>query len=207
MSRPAGARNHDFDEKRSALLNTLTDYGLNAALTRPSLRQFAIAAGQSEPTLRHYFGDRQHLVIEIVEEIARRASAVWSEVAKPAAGPVPAVREYLAFAEKGMMNGASTRAHAFGLIEGFADPVVGRVYLDVMLQPSLEAFSEKLQATPGTPTDPSELHAATLVATAPIILIGLLQVVLGGGELPMHVGATFEHLQDLLSRAFSAPAE
>ena len=69
MSRPAGARNHDFCEKRTALLDTLTDFALAAALTRPSLRQIAIAANQSEPTLRHYFGDRQGLVLEIIENI------------------------------------------------------------------------------------------------------------------------------------------
>jgi AcrR family transcriptional regulator len=127
MPRPAGARNHDFDEKRQALLETLTDFALQASLSRPSLRQFAIAAHQSEPTLRHYFGDRQGLVIEIIEHIASRAEDVWRRVSKPSPDPAAAIQDYLGLAEKGMAHGNFTRAHAFGLIEGFADPVVGEV--------------------------------------------------------------------------------
>ncbi|HRJ00802.1 MAG TPA: hypothetical protein PKV67_08485, partial [Hyphomonas sp.] len=83
MPRPSGARNHDFDEKRAALLNTLTRYALTADLRRPSLRQFAMAAKQSEPTLRHYFGDRQGLVIEILENLRSRAMPLWIAFEEP----------------------------------------------------------------------------------------------------------------------------
>ena len=69
MPRPAGVRNHNFEAKRTALLETLTEFALQDDLRRPSLRQFALAAGASEPTLRHYFRDRQGVVIAILVRI------------------------------------------------------------------------------------------------------------------------------------------
>ena len=69
MPRPAGVRNHDFESKRTALLDTLTQFALEDNMQRPSLRQFAIAARASEPTLRHYFRDRQGLIIAILQYI------------------------------------------------------------------------------------------------------------------------------------------
>lgn len=84
MPRPAGARNHDFDEKRAALLDALTDFALSADLRRPSLRQFAQAMNASEPTLRHYFGDRQGLIIEILENIGRKGAPLGG--CRPALG-------------------------------------------------------------------------------------------------------------------------
>lgn len=206
MPRPAGVRNHDFDEKRAALLNTLTDFALKAALDRPSLRQFAIAAHQSEPTLRHYFGDRQGLVIEIIGNLSERAKVTWDMAAMPASGPAAAVTDYLTFAEAGMKQGIFTRVHAFGLIEAFADDVVGKYYLKTMLEPSLKAFSDKLRKTPGAARDEDELRAAALAATAPLFVLGVHQELLGGkNDIPINMSKTFEYLRTWLSAAF-APA-
>lgn len=205
MSRPAGARNHDFCEKRTALLDTLTDFALAAALTRPSLRQFAIAANQSEPTLRHYFGDRQGLVLEIIENIGLRSKAVWDLVRAPAANPAEATSEYFSLAEAGMKNGGFTRAHAFGVIEGFADDQAGKAYREKMLDPALRAFSDKLAVTQGGPRDPQELLAATLAATAPLFLFGVHQELLGGRQdEPIDMPKTFGLLQKWMTKAFTA---
>ncbi|MEO0786583.1 MAG: hypothetical protein AAFY10_12875, partial [Pseudomonadota bacterium] len=88
MPRPAGVRNRDFADKRASLLATLTDFALNSDLRRPSLRQFAIAAEASEPTLRHYFQDRQGVVVAILECIGERGQALWNMIATPASdGP------------------------------------------------------------------------------------------------------------------------
>jgi AcrR family transcriptional regulator len=205
MPRPAGARNHDFDEKRAALLDTLTDYALSAALTRPSLRQFAIAAHQSEPTLRHYFGDRQGLVIEIIGNLNKRAQVTWAMAAQPAANPADAVTDYLAFTKAGMESGIFNRFHAFALIEAFADDTVGKVYLQQIMEPSLKAFSDKLGSTPGAPRDEAELRAATLLASAPLLVLGMHQGLLGGKrDAPFDMDKTFAFMKDWLSKAFTA---
>lgn len=208
MPRPAGVRNHDFDEKRASLLNALTEFALDADLRRPSLRQFAIAVNQSEPTLRHYFGDRQGLVIEIIENIRQHSLPIWDIVNMPADDPAQAVKDYLDLSEKGMQKGRFTRAHAFGLIEGLADELVGKAYLEKMLHPALKVFAEKLRATPGGPRDPDELMAATFAATAPIILMGVHQELLGGSDhAPVDMSRIFGFLNVWLSESFTAQAE
>jgi AcrR family transcriptional regulator len=205
MPRPAGARNHDFDEKRAALLDALTDFALSADLRRPSLRQFALAAHQSEPTLRHYFHDRQGLVVEILENIGRRATPLWAMVATPSGNPATAFEEYFRISEAGMKLGGFTRAHAFGLIEGLADEVAGQAYLEHVLEPALKAVSEKLRGTPGAPKGDDALRAAALAALSPMLVMSLHQELLGGiKSAPIDSGATMGHLQTWLSQALSA---
>lgn len=182
MPRPAGVRNHDFEEKRTALLETLTEFALTDDLRRPSLRQFAIAAGASEPTLRHYFGDRQGLVIAILEHINQRAQPLWSIVATGASDPEAAVEEYFRVTKAGMEHGGFARAHAFGIIEGLADTKVGDAYLKLVLDPALATVSDKLAATPGGPKSPENGRVAGFMILAPLLVMTLHQELLGGGD-------------------------
>jgi AcrR family transcriptional regulator len=204
MPRPAGARNHDFDLKRAALLDALTDFALSADLRRPSLRQFAIAVHQSEPTLRHYFTDRQGLVVEILENIGRRATPLWAMVAMPAADLATAMEEYFRISEAGMRVGGFIRAHAFGLIEGLADELAGKAYLEKVLEPALNAVSDKLRATPGSPTSEPALRAAALATLSPMLVMSLHQELLGGAaSAPIDIGATMTSLRAWLTRGLS----
>jgi AcrR family transcriptional regulator len=205
MSHAAGPRSLDFDEKRAALLDTLTDYALSAALTRPSLRQFAIAADQSEPMLRHYFGDRQGLVIAIIGDLNKRAQVTWEMAAKPAADPADAVNDYLTLPQAGIEKGIFNKFHAFALIEAFADDEVGKVYLEQIMEPSLKAFSDKLRTTPGAPRDEAELRAATLLAFAPLLVLGMHQELLGGKhDAPIDMNKTYGLMKEWLAKAFTA---
>ncbi len=205
MPRPVGVRNHDFDEKRAALLETLTDFALSADLRRPSLRQFAMAAHASEPTLRHYFTDRQGLVIEILENIGRKATPLWAMVATPSVNPATALEEYFRISEAGMRLGGFTRAHAFGLIEGLADEALGKAYLDKVLEPALRAVSDKLRTTPGAPQDETALRAAALATLSPLLVMSLHQELLGGAHsAPIQTGETIAQLQAWLSKGLSA---
>lgn len=204
MPRPVGVRNHDFDEKRAALLDTLTDFALSADLRRPSLRQFAIAAHASEPTLRHYFTDRQGLVIDILENIGRKATPLWAMVATPSPSPAQAFEEYFRISEAGMRLGGFIRAHAFGLIEGLADETLGQAYLDKVLEPALRAVSDKLRATPGAPKDETALRAAALAALAPLLVMSLHQELLGGANsAPINTSQTIAQLQAWLAKGLS----
>jgi AcrR family transcriptional regulator len=205
MPRPAGARNHDFDLKRAALLDALTDFALSADLRRPSLRQFALAVHQSEPTLRHYFTDRQGLVIEILENIGRRATPLWAMVAMPAPDQATALEEYFRISEAGMRVGGFIRAHAFGLIEGLADEMAGKAYLEKVLEPALKSVSDKLRATPGGPKTEASLRAAALATLSPMLVMSLHQELLGGAEsAPIDIGETMTSLRGWLSKGLSA---
>ncbi|MEM1390781.1 MAG: TetR/AcrR family transcriptional regulator [Pseudomonadota bacterium] len=182
MPRPAGVRNHDFEEKRFALLDQLTDFALNDDLRRPSLRQFAIAAGASEPTLRHYFSDRQGVVIAILNHIHDRGVALWDVIKTPSQDAASAVEEYFRVTQAGLTHGGFARAHAFGLIEGMADEVVGQAYLKALLDPALKAVQEKLEATAGDIYLGESGRAAAFMMLAPILVMTLHQQLLGGAE-------------------------
>lgn len=196
MPRPAGVRNHDFEAKRTALLDTLTEFALKDDLRRPSLRQFAIAVEASEPTLRHYFGDRQGVVIAILSHIHNRAIALWDIVATPAETPGAAVEEYYRVSRAGMTHGGFAKAHAFGLVEGMADETVGRAYLELLLDPALEAVSRKLSGTPDGPKSPAETRASAFLMLAPILVMTLHQELLGGAEVsPLDSDALLGQMQ------------
>jgi AcrR family transcriptional regulator len=94
MSRPAGVRNHDFDQKCAALVDGLTRFAVSAELRRPSLRQFAKAVDASEPTLRHYFKDRRGVVVAILENMGKFAKSIRHDLAVPAETVASAVQQY-----------------------------------------------------------------------------------------------------------------
>jgi len=182
MPRPAGVRNHNFEAKRTALLETLTEFALRDDLRRPSLRQFALAAAASEPTLRHYFRDRQGVVIAILEHIHARALPLWEVIKTGAPDTATAVKEYFRVTEAGLTHGGFARAHAFGIIEGMADEKVGQAYLEFLLDPALEAVSQKMDATPGRPETEAERRASAFMMLSPILVMTLHQELLGGAE-------------------------
>ena len=180
MPRPAGVRNHDFEEKREALINSLCDFALSTDLQRPALRRFARAADASEPTLRHYFGDRQGLVLAILECVGQRLQAVRASAVKEV-GEGSAIDVQLAGSLSSLRERAEIRAHAFGLIEGLADPVVGQAYLEHILEPTLAAIETGLTDEIAPQRRPRPvLRAASLAALAPLMFMVLHQDLLGG---------------------------
>lgn len=208
MPRPLGRRNPDYEEKRDRLVRDLTDYVLSTELTRQSFRQMAIAGHVAEPTLRHYFGDRDGVAREILHELGARAEPFISAVAQQSAAPEQAVEAYVAISKAGVQHGGFARAHAFGLIEGVADPSVGRTYLTELLEPSLKALEARLAPHLQNSADPLEARAAALMLFAPMLLAVLHQQLLGGEETaPVDLEALFEAIARLATRVLAAPGD
>lgn len=204
MARPAGVRNHDFEQKRAALIDGLTHFAATAELRRPSLRQFAKAVDASEPTLRHYFKDRRGVVGAILENMGKISRTFRGDLATPSDSVVNAVKNYYLVAAPGTQFDLFTRAHAFGLIEGVADATAGKAYLKYMLEPALTVITEKLSDTPGAPKSAPELRAAPFAILSPLILMGIHQMLLGGAEeAPIDSQATIGLLQAWLGEAIS----
>ncbi len=180
MPRPVGVRNHDFEVKRQALIDRLCDFALETDLHRPSLRRFAQAADASEPTLRHYFKDRQGLVLAILQCFGRRLAAAAPSYDATSGKDSP-INLQLAGSLSGLRERAEIRAHAFGLIEGLADPVAGEAYLEHVLEPALLAMQSRLNEgiAPQRCSGPV-LRAASLAALAPLMMMVLHQDLLGG---------------------------
>ena len=204
MARPSGVRNHDFEEKRAALVNGLTHFAVTAELRRPSLRQFAKSVDTSEPTLRHYFKDRRGVVVAILQNMGKIGRTYRDDLAAPSDSIANAVKNYYLVATPGAQFDLFTRAHAFGLIEGIADATAGKAYLKYMLEPALTSITEKLSGTPGSPKSALELRAAAFAILSPLIFLGMHQTLLGGaGEAPVDSQATVGLLQTWLGHAIS----
>lgn len=192
MPRPLGRRNPDYEEKRDRLVRDLTNYVLNTELTRQSFRQLAMAGQVAEPTLRHYFGDRDGVAREIMHELGERARPLIEAVAQTTADAGAAVDTYVELSRAGVQHGGFARAHAFGLIEGVADPAVGRMYLTELLEPSLRALEARLAPHLGPDATDTDARAAALMMFAPMLLAVLHQQLLGGAEsAPIDLDALF----------------
>lgn len=202
MPRPVGRRNKGFDKKRDKLVRDLTEFALNADLRRPSLRQFAQQAGVSEPTLRHYFGDRQAVVRAILEDIARRGAVLWEALAAPSKSVDAALGDYFRVAEMGMAHGGFIRTHAFGLVEGLADPELGQAYLELIFEPSLKVIADKLRASGAGDVSDGELRTAAFAVFSPLVMMSLHQDLLGGkGQAPTDLSAAMKTLQTWIGGA------
>lgn len=204
MARTPGARNYNFDEKRSALLDSVINFSLSGEIRRPSLRQLAMAAETSEPTLRHYFTDRKGLVIAMMAELGERAQPIWRELEQPAHSMMEAVDACFRHALTRMGDDIFVRMHAFGMVEGMAEPDVGEAYLEHVLEPSLDCVCRKLSRTPGSPEDPEEIRTASIAMFSPVIMMCLHQHLLGGRAVaPLDDQSTVQHLSNWLGGAFA----
>ncbi|MEO1405836.1 MAG: hypothetical protein AAFV54_05020, partial [Pseudomonadota bacterium] len=182
MPRQAGSRNKDFEEKRQELVRALTEHALTADIRRPSLREFAQSCSVTEPTLRHYFTDRQGTVLAIIDEIARRGKVIWEALATPAPSVDEALETYFTISNMGIRDGGFIRAHAFGIIEGLADPDIGRAYLTLILEPSLQSVMNKIRLSSKHTIPNDELRSIALAAFSPLLLASLHQDLLGGRD-------------------------
>ena len=63
------------DQRRAELLSALIDAYADGGIGGRSLREVADVVGTSHRMLLHYFGSRDELLLEIVEEVERRQAA------------------------------------------------------------------------------------------------------------------------------------
>lgn len=205
MPRPLGRRNPDYDEKRERLVRDLTEFVLRSDLTRPSFRQLAQAGGVAEPTLRHYFGDRDGVAEAILALLGEQAQPLIEAVATPTTGAAAAVDAYIDLSRLGVTNGGFGRAHCFGLVEGVADEKVGEAYLSLLLEPSLKALEARLAPYLNVEEGSAKARAAALMMFAPMLLAVIHQQLLGGAKAaPMDLDAMFDALAELMRNAVGA---
>lgn len=146
MSRTRGALDADHEAKRLALLERLIDRLAMPDATRPSLRQLAECAGVSEPTLRHYFGNREGVVAAAFADWRRRGAA-WLPIAAMPSGPLAqSLADYLAMLVTAFQHFGFEKIVAVGFIEGLLDARHGPLFLRDALDPMLDALAQRLVA-------------------------------------------------------------
>lgn len=188
-------------DRRTELLGLLAPTAIGERTAPVSLRQFAIKAGVSEPTLRHFFKDRQGVVIALIEYFAEGARGFLARSAEAAANLSEAVAGYGALAQEGADTDLFARAHAFALVESIHDGVVARAYLDTIIEPSLQAVETRLSGSIDNSEQASDkVRHAALALYAPILIAVLHQRLLKGDEArPLEMGQFIKDLTHLFT--------
>lgn len=196
MSRPVGKRNHDFNEKRAALVNTITDFVLSEGVDSPSFRQIAIAADTSEPTLRHYFGDRSGVLVAVFKHIRDLSIPLKELTSQPAETFDDSVETYIDLVAGYRKNTRYIRGHGFGIRESMNDEAAREAYLKYMLQPAVDAVAERLVRSPGGPKNyPTAKMMGFMLVASSIVVILHQELLNGKTYAPLDVDEYFEQLK------------
>jgi AcrR family transcriptional regulator len=201
MGRRAGSRNADFAATRARLLEQIGQRLAQADGVGASMHDLAQAAGVSTATLRHYFGDRDAVIVAYLEDCLIQGARY---VAMVATEPLhPTVAQSLGWALglicRGLEHSPLGKIHAFGLRAGLESPLLGPSYLRNLLEPTLrcvEARIERHQGRGDLPGRDPRLLALQLVS--PLLLAVLHQRSLFGCQLrPLDLDAL---LADILGQ-------
>lgn len=188
--------------RKQELLKILSETAVADRAGPVSLRQFAIRAGVSEPTLRHHFGDRKAVVIAILEYFAREALPFLEISAESRDTLEETISEYTQLALGGFENDRFIQAHAFALVESIHDPDVARAYLDIIIEPSLQAIETRLTSHLSVKGyDKDAIRHAALCLYSPSLFTALHQSLLRGKDSrPLELPEFMSHLSGWLTK-------
>lgn len=204
MARPRGSRDRDYAEKRSALLAAARAHLSAPEGRRASWRDIAAACGVSLPTLRHYFGNRQSLVAEIMVTARGEGERYLWLAAQPSGPFAQSIADLIGMISQGLSRGVLP-LQVIGLGEGFADRSAGSAYLSHVLEPILGAIATRLEAH----IDLGEMRRvdarfAAIALLSPVLVAHLHQHALGGAaDFPMAIASHDAALVDGFVRAYS----
>ncbi|MFW5661830.1 MAG: TetR/AcrR family transcriptional regulator [Oceanicaulis sp.] len=194
-------------DRKGELLAILARTAIAERSAPVSLRQFAIKAGVSEPTLRHYFSDRQGVVIAIIGYFAEGARDWLARSAEPGETLREAVTGYAGLAMEGSRRDVFAQAHAFAFVESIHDRAVARTYLEQIIEPSLQALERRLgPSIDPDGADPDRVRHGAIFLYAPVLVAVLHQRLLAGEETrPLDMSRFFDDLTGLFSTGLGAP--
>jgi AcrR family transcriptional regulator len=184
LPRPKGVKNEGHEARRRELLVRMLPRFIRRDIERPSLRQLAVAANVSVPTLRHYFGGRPEVVAALLSEYRCRGEARLQLASQPAGGFEASMREFAHAFVRGMQAPGEVRLgdmFAASLAEGLLDRQLSPMVLQTMLDPALEALEVRLkQHVAEDQMRPSDTRAAALMLLSPLLIAVLHQDQFGG---------------------------
>ena len=188
MGRAPGVRNEHYAEKRQELLDASTDYVLREDVMMPSIRQIAIAAGVSDPTVKHYFGDRTALVRDVLANVGARSEPLREEIRKGKPTIREAIEDYLQLMATVPQNSMFVRANLFALRESLIEPSIFKSYVDLIVEPNIAALAERLLNSSGGPRNFANARAAAGLITSNLAKISLRHIMLGDSDqVPMAI--------------------
>ena len=196
MPRPPGTRNQDFANKKHALVEKLTEYLLSDNVELPSFRQMAIAAETSEPTLRHYFGDRSGVIATVMAHAGQLAEPMRAIVRQPAASIEEAIQTFHQLIIQFRESSRFIAGHAFGLRESMSDPLARKAYLQYIVEPNIDCVAERLVKSRGGPTNFQTARSLAMMLMSSSMFMVMHQNLLDGVEhKPINVSRQFDLIQ------------
>ncbi|MEM5515999.1 hypothetical protein WNY37_03490 [Henriciella sp. AS95] len=149
MARPVGVRNPDFEKKKSDLIDKLTSFVLSDGVALPSMRQLAIAADTSQPTLNHYFSDRDGVIIAVIERLRIMSEPLRRQLRYAERTVEESIAGFIKIVKDLSGNDTYLRSHSFSIREGMVNPAVLKAYIEQLVDPAIDAIAERIVKTPG----------------------------------------------------------
>ncbi len=177
MARPSGIRNPGYEEKRDAFLDTLTKFVMEQGVRLPSLRQLAIAAETSEPTLKHYFEDRTGVIIAIIERMGTMSDTLRDRLSAPAENIEIALSEYGRIASRLSSDAGYMNSHIFAIREGMVEESIFEAYNRVLVEPAISSIAQRLVKSKGGPVNYSTARVAADMLMSCAMMMALRRVV------------------------------
>ena len=207
MARISGTRNTDYEETRFKLLKTIRSRLLKTGVDKVSFREMAEHAKVSVPTLRHYFGTRTALVQEVFADLHRDGRRYLEDASETDLDFSASMQQAANAILAGVRFGRMDKVHSLGLTEGLGNSELGPSYLNLILEPSLQAIERRLDLhrRRGELATGSTRHAA-LAFAAPLLLATLHQSGLGGNCVrPLDLAGFAQNHVQAFVLAYKAP--
>jgi AcrR family transcriptional regulator len=207
MTRTVGARNAQFEERRTALIGKARERLSLQTGEPPSFRELALAAGVSVTTLRHYFGSREALIRAVFEHYLQTGQRHLDRARAPEPADVDLQASLNAFLSRvvvGWTQGFVGSLHRIGLAEGLRNSRTALDYLNDVLEPTLQALEARLAnyVAQGVIVGCDTRHAA-LMLLSPLLLALLHQHDLGGTRCrPLAIPALIDEHVKVFVRAY-----
>jgi AcrR family transcriptional regulator len=206
--RTYGAKNVDHEAKRAQMVAAIAPMVLAAAPERPSLREMSKAAGVSVNNLRHYFGTREGLLEAVFESMGRRGAPYIQRALGFAELPVAVgLRMLVGQIVEGWKPEGLGGLHTSGISEGLGSEPLGPVYVDHILEPTLDVVERMLEIWRARgEVEVEDLRTAALGVLAPVVLALLHQRGLGGNRCrPLDFEVFLDHHIAGFLRGHAAP--
>jgi AcrR family transcriptional regulator len=201
LPRTPGAKNRDHEEKRHKLAAALAVHLVDEAGEPATLRDMARAVGVTEPTLKHYFTDRDGAIHASFMAVCRDGEAYTSTLDRADAPPFVTLRRLAEGFTDAFRNFGLGRVFASALSLSLQRKRRGPDFVNLLLEPTLQSVERLLSAhaAKGELKVP-DARVAALAFLSPLLLALLHQDSLSGDRCrPLEVGVFLDrHLAAFL---------
>src|SRR4051812_45801144 len=135
MAGTAGSRNADFEESKAKLVRRLA----RSASASSSFRELAVKAKVSTATLRHYFGDREGVLEQVLAHQRTQGEPYLEAAAVAEIGDVGESLSWLLHTIAGAWSRGLGDVHGLGIGAGLGDKRLGPAYVNEVLEPTLQS--------------------------------------------------------------------